>query len=173
MTDPLSQEEREILQEEVLRLKYRSRHDIIELGPEEREEIGPTLARIEHDFRDIDGLDLIDQIVAFVRQEASHSDLTRGVTALRAARRTFQILVQAGFPHESALSIIDATLYKLAIMARKELVRRLMCDEITGEAATKALSALQELVNTGQWPAVEADISEVEAALCMQPKTSA
>jgi len=106
------------------------------------------------------GLELIDQVVSFLRQALSHESLGLLVKDFLAARRTFQVLVDVGYPHQRYLFDLELFIIEVERQVRRQLVRALLLG--TDEEAEKCLRVLER----GRWRNWRAEFQEVEDEVC-------
>jgi hypothetical protein len=145
----------------------------IALSPEDRAALGPLAGlKVRRPLmRGSDTEDLLLQIVEFVEAAGLEQpgDPFATVLALVKAERAFSILTRAGYPFEGLLPGLRSALDKIASAARREIVRRLLRDEIEPGLAEELLATLTSQIESGAWENWEAEI-EVEAAKAVAEK---
>ncbi len=121
------------------------------------------------DYHSIDptgGLDLMNQIIAFLEEGLGQNPLAM-IERYVCAERTFKVLIEVGYErHRPLLRQVASGLDEVARMLRMEAVRRLLLGTIPDEQAKECLSALADQIDRGAWPEWRADIDSAEAALC-------
>ena len=118
----------------------------------------------------LDVREFLDTIVASLEaaRERSRSDPDPVIPAraIAGARRALGVFAEYGFPqlrpHAQLMREGCETIRRLAC---KELVRRLLLDQVNETQAGEALRLLQSLVDSGQWESYKEDVDEVEAKL--------
>ena len=118
----------------------------------------------------LDVREFLDTIVASLEdaKERSRSDPDPVIPAkaIAGARRALGVFAEYGFPQlRPYAELMREGCENLRHLFLKEIVRRLLVDEISEAKAGEALRLLQSLVDSGQWESYKEDVDAVEAKL--------
>lgn len=123
----------------------------------------------------------IDEINSFLAEEKERSRTNPGdplisARAIVSAHRTLDVLVRVGFPRlRPHARLMQEGAEDLRRLFLRELVRRLLTDEISEPKVEECLRELSGLIEAGGWPTWRADWDAWEDEICakLAAKTAA